>query len=109
MVQVLDPAEETLPYEGRTEFSASEGRDRMIAGRAETLRDRYQERLREHRADLIRMAQRLGWSFLVHHTDRPPEEVVLAIHNRLAGLERDYRYRAHRSVQIGEAAGGERP
>lgn len=109
MVQVLDPAEETLPYEGRTEFSASEGRDRMIAGRAETLRERYQQRLREHRIDLIRMAQRLGWSFVVHHTDRPPEEVVLAIHNRLAGLERDYRYRAHRPGQMGEALGEERP
>jgi len=30
---------------------------------------------------------------MVHHTDRPPEEVVLTLHNRLAGLERDYRYR----------------
>ena len=34
LVQVLDPAEETLPYAGRTEFAASEGRDRIIAGRA---------------------------------------------------------------------------
>jgi uncharacterized protein (DUF58 family) len=109
MVQVLDPAEETLPYEGRTEFSASEGRDRIIAGRAETLRDRYQERLREHRNDLMKLAQRLGWSFVVHHTDRSPEEVVLAIHNRLAGLERDYRYRAHRPVRIGESVVAENP
>ena len=46
LVQILDPAEETLPYEGRTEFSASEGRDRVIAGRAENLRERYQERLK---------------------------------------------------------------
>jgi uncharacterized protein (DUF58 family) len=96
LVQVLDPAEETLPYAGRTEFAASEGRDRMIAGRAETLRERYQERLKRHRTDLAEMAQRLGWSFAVHHTDRPAEEVVLALHNRLAGLERDYRYRAPR-------------
>ena len=65
----------------------------MIAGRAETLRERYQERLKQHRKDLAAMAERLGWSFMVHHTDRPPEEVVLTLHNRLAGLERDYRYR----------------
>ena len=39
LIEVLDPAEETLPYAGRTEFAASEGRDRMIAGRAETLRE----------------------------------------------------------------------
>jgi uncharacterized protein (DUF58 family) len=98
LVQVLDPAEETLPYAGRTEFAASEGRDRVIAGRAETLREDYQERMTRHRKDLAEVVRRLGWSFVVHHTDRPAEEVVLATHNRLAGLERDYRYRAARSA-----------
>jgi uncharacterized protein (DUF58 family) len=109
LVQVLDPAEETLPYSGRTEFTASEGRDRMIAGRAETLRERYRERLKQHRRDLIEATRRLGWSFVVHHTDRPAEEVVLAIHNRLAGLERDYRYRPPRPVVSGERAGSQQP
>lgn len=104
LIQVLDPAEETLPYAGRTEFAASEGRDRMIAGRAETLRESYQQRFKRHRTDLIEMTRRLGWSFLVHHTDRPPEEAVLAVHTRLAGLERDYRYRPTRPITAGEAA-----
>jgi uncharacterized protein (DUF58 family) len=98
LVQILDPAEETLPYQGRTEFAASEGRDRVIAGRAESLRERYQERLKSHRNALIAEARRLNWSFVLHHTDRPAEEVVLAIHNRLAGLERDYRYRPPASL-----------
>ena len=96
LVQVLDPAEETLPYSGRTEFASSEGGDRIIAGRAETLRDSYQERMQRHRIDLSEAARRLGWSFVVHHTDRPPEEVVLAVHSHLAGLDRDYRYRGPR-------------
>jgi uncharacterized protein (DUF58 family) len=103
LIQVLDPAEETLPYAGRTEFAASEGRDRVIAGRAETLREQYQERLKRHRTDLTELTQRLGWSLLVHHTDRPPEEAVLSVHTRLAGLERDYRYRTPQP-----AAGAER-
>ena len=102
---ILDPAEETLPYSGRTEFAASEGKDRMIAGRAETLRERYQERLKQHRTDLAAMTERLGWSFIVHHTDRPAEEVLLVLHNRLAGLERDYRYRAPRSSGTDTATG----
>lgn len=96
LVEVVDPAEETLPYAGRTEFAASEGRDRMIAGRAETLREDYQERLKRHRDDLIEVTRKLGWSFLIHHTDRPPEEAVLSLHSRLAGLESDYRYRPGR-------------
>ncbi len=93
LAQILDPAEETLPYAGRTEFTAMEDGETIIAGRAETLRDKYQARMSEHRADLKNLADRLGWSLLVHHTDRPPEEALLAIHNRLAGLERDYRFR----------------
>jgi len=94
LVQILDPAEETLPYAGRTEFAASEGGDRLIAGRAENLRDSYLKRMKRHRIDLQEAARRLGWSFVVHHTDRPPEEVVLAVHSHLAGLDRDYRFRA---------------
>ncbi len=96
LIQILDPAEETLPYTGRTEFAASEGSDRMIAGRAENLRDSYQERMQRHRIDLQEAARRLGWSFVVHHTDRPAEEVVLAVHSHLAGQDSDYRYRASR-------------
>jgi hypothetical protein len=81
----------------------------VIAGRAENLRERYQERIKQHRKDLAETTRRLGWSFLVHHTDRPAEEVVLAIHNRLAGLERDYRYRAPRPVAGSEAAAERKP
>lgn len=93
LVQVMDPAEETLPYEGRTEFAASEGDERMIAGRAETLRQRYQDRIAAHRQALTDFARRLEWPLLVHHTDRPAEEALLALHTRLAGLEQDYRHR----------------
>jgi uncharacterized protein (DUF58 family) len=109
LVQVLDPAEETLPYTGRTEFASSEGRDRVIAGRAENLREQYQERLRRHRTDLVELTQRLGWSFLMHHTDRPPEEAVLVVHNRLAGLERDYRYRPPKPEPLSGIEAGRQP
>jgi len=109
LVQVLDPAEESLPYAGRTEFAASEGRDRVMAGRAESLRESYQERLKRHRTDLAEATRRLGWSFIMHHTDRPPEEAVLAIHGRVAGIERDYRYRPARPVGRGTAEAGTRP
>ena len=93
LIDIVDPAEETLPYAGRTEFAASEGRDRMIAGRAETLREDYQERLGVIATISLEVTRRLGWSFLIHHTDRPPEEAVLSLHSRLAGLDSDYRYR----------------
>jgi len=89
LVQILDPAEETLPYEGRAEFVGAEGGERWIADRAESVRDGYQARLRAHRDGLIDLAHRLGWSFLVHHTDRPASEPLLTLIMRLQGTGGD--------------------
>lgn len=93
LVQVLDPAEETLAYEGRVEFRSPEGDDRWIADRVETLRPEYQRKLAEHRARIEEAAHRIGWSFLVHHTDRPASEPLLTLIMRLQGMAGDYRWR----------------
>lgn len=85
LIQVLDPAEETFPYTGRTEFVGVEGSERWIADRAEGLRAAYQARLAAHRDELATLCRNLGWSFAVHHTDRPATEPVLALILRLAG------------------------
>ena len=88
LVQILDPAEETLPYEGRTEFLSPAGGERWVADRAQSLRSRYRERFEAHRAELAAIAKRLGWSFLVHHTDRPASEPLLTLIMRHAGRRR---------------------
>lgn len=106
LVQVLDPAEETLPYEGRTEFLASEGGQTWIADRAESLRARYQARLREHRDALQALAVRLGWSLLVHHTDRPATEPLLNLIMRLEGRDQGYRWQAQSSGGTPSSTGG---
>lgn len=100
IVQVLDPAEETLPYEGRTEFLGPEGGERWIADRAESLRAEYQARLASHRAALQRLAAGLGWSFLVHHTDRPASEPLLALVMRLSAG--GYRWQTPAQAAAGE-------
>lgn len=91
LVQVLDPAEESLPYDGRAEFIGAEDGSHWIADRVESLRDRYRERLEAHRAALADMARRLGWTLLVHHTDRPAAEPLLALLLRLRGEAGGYR------------------
>jgi uncharacterized protein (DUF58 family) len=91
LVQVLDPAEETLPYNGRVEFAGVESNDRMLAGRVETLRAAYQERLQRHKDAIAELARRLEWSYLVHHTDRPAGETLLSLHTHLSGQGSDYR------------------
>jgi uncharacterized protein (DUF58 family) len=93
LIQVLDAAEETLPYQGRMEFLAPEGAERWIGDRVETLRDAYRQKLADHRARIEEAAQRIGWSFLVHHTDRPAAEPLLALIMRLQGVGSDYRWK----------------
>lgn len=92
LVQVMDPAEETLPYEGRAEFLGPEvAGERWIVDRVETMRDAYIKRLAAHREGLAEIARRLGWSLLVHHTDRPPHELLLSLILRLGGQTGSYR------------------
>jgi uncharacterized protein (DUF58 family) len=93
LIQVLDPAEETLAYEGRVEFRSPEGGERWIADRVETVRGAYHKKLTAHRAQIEEAARRLGWSFLVHHTDRPAAEPLLTLIMRLQGMAGDYRWR----------------
>jgi uncharacterized protein (DUF58 family) len=83
LVQVVDPAEETFPYSGRIEFIEPEGFGEITAGRAENWRGDYEARLARHRAEIRAETDRLGWSFTVHRTDRPPNELLLALHARI--------------------------
>jgi uncharacterized protein (DUF58 family) len=84
LLQVLDPAEETLPFEGRVRFEGVESDDHILISRVETVREDYQGRLADHRAGLAAIARGYGWSFLTHRTDRPPHTALLALYNALA-------------------------
>lgn len=85
IVQVLDPAEETLPFAGRTEFREFAGPRRVVIGKVETLRPSYHDRLRHHRDGLRDLARRLGWTFTVHHTDQAPGTLLLSLYTLLSG------------------------
>jgi uncharacterized protein (DUF58 family) len=80
LVEVADPAEESFPYAGRTEFRDPESGERLTAGRAEALREDYVGLYRARREELTRWATRLGWSYTVNHTDRPASEALIRVH-----------------------------
>jgi len=82
-VQIVDPAEETFPFWGRIEFVEPEGGGRVTAGRAQVWRADYQERVRRHRAQIRAETDRLAWSFIIHRTDQPVTELLLALHARI--------------------------
>jgi uncharacterized protein (DUF58 family) len=107
-VQIVDPAEETFPYAGRIEFVEPEGAGAVTAGRAETWRDDFQARVAGHRATMRAETDHLGWSFIIHRTDRPASELLLALHARLGGTEGGFeidRWRSGASEAVDLTAG----
>jgi uncharacterized protein (DUF58 family) len=88
LVQVLDPAEETLPFAGRTRFEGLEGEGDVLIRRVEAVRQDYIARMEAQRDGLAAIARAVGWDYVAHRTDRPPESALLAIYARLsAGRE----------------------
>ena len=87
LLQVLDPAEETLPFDGRVRFEGLEREDPLLISRVETIRGQYTDRLAHHRAALGMIARAAGWTFGTHRTDRPPHTALLALYTALADHE----------------------
>lgn len=85
LLQVLDPAEEDLPFRGRTRFEGVEGEGALTIGRAETLREAYLNRLAARREAVQGLARAVGWTAAFHRTDRPPQTALLALYAALSG------------------------
>jgi uncharacterized protein (DUF58 family) len=89
LLMIADPVEETFPFEGETVFLDTDSRATLRAGRAQSWRDAYVERLARHRDEVARAAAGAGFSLHLHRTDRPAAEAALALSYALAsGLER---------------------
>ena len=88
LVQVTDPAEETLPYAGRVEFQDMTGPLKFLSSKTETLRDAYAEKLQAHRDALRDLCRRIGWSFTLHRTDQSPAPLLMTLHAVISGEDR---------------------
>ncbi|MGB3280780.1 MAG: DUF58 domain-containing protein [Pseudorhodobacter sp.] len=77
LVQVLDPAEEEFPFDGRTIFESMGGSLRHETLRASDLRSRYLDRLAERKARVETLARVSGWHYLCHHTGQPAQSALL--------------------------------
>ncbi|SDE33036.1 DUF58 domain-containing protein [Limimaricola pyoseonensis] len=83
LLQVLDPAEEAFPYDGRTIFESMSGTVRHETLKAGDLRGRYLERLAERRDRLAELARTTGWQFTTHHTGDSAASALLWLYGAL--------------------------
>ena len=88
LLQIVDPAEEDLPFDGRVRFAGVEEADEIVISRVESVRGDYAERFRRHRLGLAAIARAFGWSFGWHRTDRPPHLALLALYGALTADRR---------------------
>jgi uncharacterized protein (DUF58 family) len=88
LLQVLDPAEEGLPFEGRVQFEGLEQEGNVLIGRVESIRDDYQAILKRHQQGLAALAGAMEWTFAVHRTDRSPQTALLSLFMAMSPLVR---------------------
>lgn len=85
LCQVLDPAEEEFPFDGRTIFESMGGTLRHETLRAGDLRARYLARLAERKDRLATLARAVGWHYHCHHTGGPAQAALLYLYRALEG------------------------
>jgi uncharacterized protein (DUF58 family) len=85
LVQVLDPAEEEFPFDGRTIFESMGGSLRHETLRAGDLRLRYLDRLAERKARLTTLARASGWQYHCHHTGEGAQSALLWLFRAIEG------------------------
>jgi uncharacterized protein (DUF58 family) len=85
LLQVLDPAEEEFPFDGRTIFESMGGTMRHETLRAGDLRAKYLARLAERKDRLQTLARAVGWHYHCHHTGAPAQAALLWVYQALQG------------------------
>jgi uncharacterized protein (DUF58 family) len=85
VVHIIDPAEEDFPYSGRMRFEDTKGALHETIGRAETVAEAYRARFKAHAETVGALARRMGWSYIAHRTDRPPQTALTALYADMSG------------------------
>src|SRR5690349_15657911 len=88
IVQVLDPAEEDLPFDGHVKFEGLEAEGQHTIRRVEGVRTAYGARLAAQKEGLQRLTRSTDWTVHLHRTDRSPQTVLLALYLAMADLRR---------------------
>jgi uncharacterized protein (DUF58 family) len=84
LLQILDPAETALPYQGRVRFHGMESDGDTLIPRVESVRDAYTDRLKAQQDGLASICATAGFGFGIHRTDHPPEMALLMLYQALA-------------------------
>lgn len=80
LVMVLDPQEIDFTFKGHTQFEGLEGEGSRKFTKAEAIQAAYQEKMREHIADVKSICEAKGFKFIIQRTDEPLSQGLLSIY-----------------------------
>ncbi len=83
LVQVFDPAEQALPYDGRVKFQDPESTATLDIQQVAAIREEYAQKFEAHQKSLEDMAKRFGWTFEKFSTAVKPEEALVRLYEGL--------------------------
>jgi uncharacterized protein (DUF58 family) len=79
LVMIVDPVEETFPFQGQAVLHDLEDGLSLRVGDAAAWGAAYRERIARHRDEIAEIARSRGWTLTIHRTDRPASEAALRI------------------------------
>lgn len=91
LVHLIDPAEETFPFEGRVQFEGPEDEGRTIIGNTGGVAQEYRNVFQAHIDSIQSISRGAGWGYTRHRTDASPEAALMAIYLGLSDLGRGQR------------------
>lgn len=83
LLQVLDPSEQSFPFEGRAIFESMGATLEHETRKAGDLRQRYLDRLAKRQNDLQSLTKATGWQFATHVTDAPVQTALLWLYRAM--------------------------
>ena len=83
LLQVLDPAEESFPFHGRTIFESARKTLHYETLKASDLKAKYLEKLAARKEALRHLCAITGWQFMTHHTNAPAQAALLWLHRAM--------------------------
>jgi uncharacterized protein (DUF58 family) len=85
LVQVFDPFEQSLPYNGRVKFQDMENASDMLdMPEVAAVRENYEQKFTAHQESIGALARTLGWTFEKFSTDIKPEAALSQLYDRLS-------------------------
>jgi uncharacterized protein (DUF58 family) len=79
LVMIVDPVEETFPFQGQAVLRDLEVGIELRIGDAASWGSAYRERIARHRSEIEDLVRSRGWTLTIHRTDRPASEAALRL------------------------------